>query len=105
MKKKLKIIYFLTTILTITSCASSTKATEVKVNKLSKIISTENTKNKLYLKANDWMISTFGNAESVIQFSDKDAGVITGKYLMGKSLIRVGNSNIYTKLRKCIFYN
>ena len=96
MKKNLKIIYFLTIILTITSCASSTKATEVKVNKLSKIINTENTKNKLYLKANDWMINTFGNAESVIQFSDKEAGVITGKYLMGKSLIRIGNSHTFT---------
>lgn len=39
-------------------------------------------KNKLFLKANRWMVSTFNNAESVIQHSDKEEGVIVGKYLM-----------------------
>jgi len=39
-------------------------------------------KTELYIKANDWMIKKFNNALSVIQFSDKDEGVIIGKYLM-----------------------
>ncbi|MFH0756355.1 MAG: DUF4468 domain-containing protein [Bacteroidota bacterium] len=42
----------------------------------------DNSKLQLYVKANDWMISEFNNAESVIQFTDKESGVITGKYLM-----------------------
>lgn len=36
----------------------------------------------LYLKANEWMVSAFNNAESVIQHSDKEEGVLIGKYLM-----------------------
>lgn len=43
---------------------------------------TEGTKDQLYLKANNWVIETFNNAESVIQHSDKEEGVIIGKYLM-----------------------
>ena len=37
---------------------------------------------ELYLRANSWMISTFNDAESVIQHSDKEEGVIIGRYLM-----------------------
>jgi hypothetical protein len=40
------------------------------------------TQNELYLKANDWMIKQFRDATSVIQHSDKEEGVIIGKYLM-----------------------
>ena len=39
--------------------------------------------NELYVRANNWMIDAFNNAESVIQFSDKESGTITGKYLLG----------------------
>ena len=34
----------------------------------------------LFIKANDWMVSTFNDATSVIEYSDKEAGVIIGKY-------------------------
>lgn len=46
------------------------------------VLDTPGTKNELFLKANDWMIETFNSAESVIQHSDKEEGVIIGKYLM-----------------------
>lgn len=50
----------------------------------SKVVNVENaTKNELYVRANNWMISAFNNAESVIQFSDKESGTITGRYLLG----------------------
>lgn len=39
-------------------------------------------KTELYIKANDWMIKRFNKASSVIQFSDKNEGVLIGKYLM-----------------------
>jgi len=48
------------------------------------------TKDKLFLKANDWMIRTFNSAESVIQHSDKEDGVIIGKYLMHGTLSHGG---------------
>lgn len=44
---------------------------------------TEN-KDRLYIKANEWMVTAFADAKSVIQFSDKEEGIIKGKYLMRK---------------------
>lgn len=41
------------------------------------------TQNELYVRANNWMVVAFNNAESVIQFTDKETGTITGKYLLG----------------------
>lgn len=38
--------------------------------------------NSNYIKANEWMVENFGDAESVIQFTDKDAGIVKGKYSM-----------------------
>ena len=47
------------------------------------------TTNKLdnFVKANEWMVNIFTNPEDVIQFTDKEAGVIKGKYIMGETLI------------------
>ena len=50
------------------------------------VIDVPGSKNELYLKANDWMIQTFNSAESVIQHSDKEEGVVIGKYLMHGSV-------------------
>ncbi len=33
-----------------------------------------------YILSNEWMVEAFNNAESVIQFSDKEAGIVKGKY-------------------------
>ena len=40
------------------------------------------TKDELFLKSNLWMVTTFNDARSVIQYSDKAEGVLTGKYLL-----------------------
>lgn len=37
-------------------------------------------KDNLYVRTNIWFVENFNSAESVIQFSDKEAGRITGKY-------------------------
>ena len=37
-------------------------------------------KDELYMKANLWLVETFNSAESVIQYSDKEYGVISGKF-------------------------
>ena len=46
------------------------------------VINLEGKKSKLYVMANEWMVQAFNNAESVIQFQDKEEGVIIGKYLL-----------------------
>jgi len=39
-------------------------------------------KDELFLKSNLWMISVFKDAKSVIQYSDKNEGILAGKYLL-----------------------
>jgi hypothetical protein len=62
---------------------------EVKISKTEKVIETNLTKNEIFVKSNQWMVKTFNNAESVIQFSDKESGTITGKYML-KQLFTIG---------------
>ena len=54
----------------------------VQIDNVQKVFDIVNTKDELYIKANQWMVKTFNNAESVIQFSDKESGTITGKYML-----------------------
>lgn len=35
----------------------------------------------LFVKANSWMVDTFKSAKSVIQYADKEAGIVKGKYV------------------------
>ena len=67
----------------LTSCytykAITISFSEPIVNKFFDVIGT---KDELFLKANLWMVSTFKDAKSVIQYSDKAEGIITGKYLL-----------------------
>lgn len=58
------------------------------------VLDFEESQNDLYIKANQWAVETFNSAESVIQFSDKDAGIIMGKYT---SDIKVGVYNGMSK--------
>ena len=50
-------------------------------------------KNTNYINANEWMVNTFNSAKSVIQFKDKEAGIIKGKYLMKEKKVS-GSYNI-----------
>lgn len=48
------------------------------------VVKIENTqKNTLFVRANNWMVDTFNNAKSVVQFTDKESGTISGRYLLG----------------------
>lgn len=40
-----------------------------------------------YVLANEWMVEAFNNAESVIQFTDKESGTIKGKYILKQAYI------------------
>lgn len=66
------------------SCGSyQVKTTEVSIPPTEEIFELEGSKNDLYVRSNKWMVENFNNAKSVIQFSDKEAGVVAGKYLIG----------------------
>lgn len=67
---------------------------DVKIQSVQKVVETTGSKNDLFVKANQWMVKTFNNAESVIQFSDKESGTITGKYML-KQTYSVGNNYQY----------
>lgn len=58
----------------------------------------EASQNELFLKANEWMVATFKDAESVIQYSDKEEGTLLGKYLMNGE-VRQGLYNVTTDTR------
>lgn len=75
----MKTIYALLLLFVVSSCMSYTQVTATKTNN---VINLSGTKNELFIKANEWMVRTFKDAKSVIQFQDKEAGKIMGKYLM-----------------------
>lgn len=71
---------FLSTLsLWICGCASVI-STFTADDQVSKTLDASGTKNQLYTRANEWMIAAFNSAESVIEYSDKEDGVIVGKY-------------------------
>lgn len=61
-------------------------------------------KTDLYVKSNEWMVKNFHDATSVIEFSDKEEGVLIGKYLLFGSISNIGlygaqmDSRIYCKI-------
>ncbi|MDT0649748.1 DUF4468 domain-containing protein [Autumnicola edwardsiae] len=62
----------------------------------------ETSKDDLYVQVNNWMIDSFENAKSVIDFSDKEAGIITGKYLIGEVYSASNNyglTDVYATVR------
>jgi len=77
-----KITFCLVFIGIIFSACLSTGATAAEPIAYSEIVDVKNlSKDALYTKANMWFVDTFKNAGSVIQFSDKEAGIIKGKYI------------------------
>ena len=63
------------------SCGIS-NSIPVSIQPITKTLKLQEDKNDFYVKANNWMVSNFTNAKSVIQFSDKEEGIVTGKYLL-----------------------
>lgn len=62
-----------------------------------KIVNNNKTKENNYIKANEWMVNTFHSAESVVQFSDKEEGIIKGKYLLEGTTNRYASITIWVK--------
>ena len=54
----------------------------VQINQVSRDIQLSEQKDKLYVRANNWLVENFDSAKSVVQFRDKEEGIITGRYLL-----------------------
>ena len=77
MKKVLPIFIIL-----LSSCgAFQIKYTPVSVDPVSKDLTIDKKSNELFVIANEWMIDRFNNPESVIEYTDKEEGILAGKYL------------------------
>ena len=61
-----------------------------------KNVETKSNKNSNFIKANEWMVQSFNDAKSVIQFKDKEAGIVKGKYLMKTGVV---STSPYTQSR------
>ena len=67
--------------LMISSCGVPSELAEADMS-ISEIIEVPDiSQDDIYIRANAWFVETFINAESVIQFQDKDEGAIMGKYV------------------------
>jgi hypothetical protein len=85
-KKKIKGTVLLLIITVFVSCSIS-KVMIPTPEPTIKNVTTNSTKNSNFIKANEWMVQTFNNAKSVIQFKDKDAGIVKGKYVMKEGFV------------------
>lgn len=81
MKKVILVLVVILGTATLTSCGVSKTNLDSPQPKTKNVSNTID-KNSNYIKANEWMVTTFNSAKSVIQFSDKDAGIVKGKYIM-----------------------
>lgn len=80
----MKTIYSILLILLMSSCGT----TLVTFPMVSESIDVPGTKDEIYIRANQWMVRHFESAKNVIQFTDKEAGKIMGKYLMRSMIVR-----------------
>ena len=78
MKKVIYSILTLVILISWISCATlETPLTEVP--KVQRIIEVDKTKDELYKLSNEWMAKTFKSSKAVIQYQDKEEGIIVGK--------------------------
>lgn len=76
-----KLLLIVAIVVTNFSCASYNKQV-VNLEPTIEQIEVTGDKNELFVRANNWMVENFVDAKSVIQFSDKESGNVTGKYLL-----------------------
>lgn len=82
------ILYFALFIFSISSCTISKPIVVSFDEPLTSTFENLNgTKDELFIKANSWATSTFKDAKSVIDFNDKESGVIIGKYLLSQATL------------------
>lgn len=57
--------------------------TNIAVPAKEEVIDLEGPKDELYVRTNRWMVESFKDAKSVIQFTDKESGIVVGKFYLG----------------------
>ena len=87
MKKSIKVSALFLVITVFTSCATLTVVKIPTPEPTIKNVETESDKNSNFIKANEWMVQSFNDAKSVIQFKDKEAGIVKGKYLLKAGVV------------------
>ena len=79
MRKTVFVFALVLSLFLVVSCAT-TNVTEI--DDYVRVIEVEGASaDDLFVKANSWMVDVFNNSESVIEYSDKQAGMIKGKFL------------------------
>ena len=89
MLNKFFLLFTIFSFFIVSGCVSTPSNMEKMDNENAKIIEItdipNSKKDELFIRANSWMVDVFVNAEGVIQFSDKQAGLIKGKYIFDTS--------------------
>lgn len=80
MKKHLSLITCTLGLFLFTACGVTLQTVEV--DPVSQVIQSDTAKDELFINANIWLVESFKSAKDVIQFSDKEAGIVIGKYLL-----------------------
>ncbi|HBY66654.1 MAG TPA: hypothetical protein DEG69_02080 [Flavobacteriaceae bacterium] len=78
----MKKLLLLPLIVAFVGCAVMGEETVSQLPVSEKTVNINGTQNELYVKANSWMVTAFSDAESVIQFTDKESGTVMGKYYL-----------------------
>lgn len=78
----MKTYYLLFLAFFFTSCAS---VKVMQFEEITEYVEVQDTKENLFVKSNLWLVDAFNDAEAVTQYSDKEAGVIAGKYVIDSS--------------------
>lgn len=88
--KKFKTIFATVTLfasfIVLSLACASTKNISTLPESYEEIVEISGSKDSLYTKANLVFVDLFNNADSVLQYSDKEAGVMKGKYVSNISL-------------------
>ncbi len=99
MKNLLILSISLIIIFLLNSCVGSKVLQETPPPRIA-TIENDLTKDENYVLANEWMVETFNNAESVIQFTDKESGTVKGKYIVRDGFV---STSPYTLSRDALF--
>jgi hypothetical protein len=98
MVKKIVVILPLLSVVLLGMLACVTTPTNVPQVDYSEIIDVSGmVKDDLFVKTNLWAIGYFNKADSVIEYSDKEAGIISGKYIGERKSINAGLSGLSIK--------
>ena len=81
-------------IISLLSCGTLQSPETIDPIPVQKIFETTKSKDELYTLSNSWMVDNFVSAKNVIQYQDKDAGIITGKGINNMNVGGLGKIDV-----------